>query len=93
MTEVQTLLELNPSRRPKDLKGQAARLRDFFLERPDQWIPLPAIMELHIAQYNARIWDLRGVGMVLENRTEVVNGARHSFFRYIRGNDGAQTHD
>ena len=88
MSESQSLLELKPIRKPEDLKGQAARLRNFFCDRPGQWIPLPVILELHIAQYNARIWDLRGVGMTIENRTEVVDGVRHSFFRYMGNTEG-----
>lgn len=47
------------------------------------WVPLPEILALGIAQYNARIWELRKRGLNIENRTEIVDGVRHSWFRLI----------
>jgi len=63
---------------------QKDRLRKFFKERPNTWIPLPEILKLLIAQYNARIFDLRGEGMKIENKTEIVDGQRHSYYRYVK---------
>src|SRR5260221_4277512 len=47
------------------------------------WVPLPEILALGIAQYNARIFDLRRQGFTIENRTEVVGNERHSWFRLV----------
>lgn len=46
-----------------------------------EWVPLPAILQLGIAQYNARIKELRAQGYVIENKTLWLNGIRHSWFR------------
>jgi hypothetical protein len=45
------------------------------------WVPLPEILALGIAQYNARIFELRKRSLNIENRTETVDGVRHSWFR------------
>ena len=47
------------------------------------WVPLPTILALGIAQYNARVFELRRSGYQIENRSEVVDGSRHSFFRLV----------
>lgn len=46
------------------------------------WMPLPKIMAC-AAQYNARIFELRRMGFNIENRTERVDGVRHSWFRLV----------
>ena len=35
------------------------------------------------AQYNARVFELRRLGFNVENRTECVDGVRHSWFRLV----------
>jgi hypothetical protein len=80
----QMLLDLKQKRKPEDLKGQAARMRDFFRSRPGVWVPLPEILGLGIAQYNARIWDCRDAGMKIAEKEERVNGSRHTFYTYIK---------
>ena len=52
------------------------------------WVPLPEILKLGVAQYNARILELRRLGFTIENRTERVNGARHSWFRLLNSPAG-----
>jgi hypothetical protein len=48
------------------------------------WVSLPDILALGLAQYNARIWDLRNKrGLNIENRTEIIKGVRHSWFRLL----------
>jgi hypothetical protein len=47
------------------------------------WVPLPEILALGVAQYNARIFELRRHGLTIENRTETVDGVRHSWFRLV----------
>jgi Helix-turn-helix domain len=52
-------------------------------EANGQWVPLPAILQLGIAQYNSRILELRRTGHRIENRVESANGARHSWYRLV----------
>ena len=68
------------ARPPK--KTACGRLLDLFRDHPGEEIPLPRILALQIAQYNTRIKELRAAGHVIENRTEYVGAAKHSWFRY-----------
>jgi hypothetical protein len=63
-------------------RGDILRL---LIEAKGGWVPLPEILALGIAQYNARIFELRGLGFNIENRTETdaETGARHSWFRLL----------
>lgn len=63
---------------------QRERIKRMFLTSPNVWIPLPRILEMHIAQYGARIKELRDRGMNIENDWEMVNGQRHTYFRYVK---------
>jgi hypothetical protein len=47
------------------------------------WVPLPEILALAIAQYNARIFELRKRGINVENRTETIEGVRRSWYRLV----------
>jgi biotin operon repressor len=51
------------------------------------WVPLPEILALGIAQYSARIHELRRElrreGFDIENRMESLGGSRHSWFRLV----------
>jgi hypothetical protein len=49
---------------------QCARILDLLKERAGTWVPLPTILDLHIAQYNARIFQLRANGHNIENKIE-----------------------
>lgn len=62
---------------------QRQRLKNLFESRPNEWIPLPDILRMNIAQYGARIKELRDEGMNIENTSRFVEGARHSWFRYV----------
>jgi hypothetical protein len=48
------------------------------------WVPLPKITDC-AAQYNARIFELRRLGFLIENRTKRIDGVKHSWFRLARG--------
>lgn len=61
---------------------QKERLRELFERRPNEWISLPDILYMGIAQYGARILELRREGMNIENRVQEINGERHSWFIY-----------
>jgi len=72
-----------PSRRAT----QTERLRRFFEARAGQWVGLPDILALGMAQYNARIYEIRldeeREGFKLENRFEdAPDGTRHSWYRF-----------
>jgi len=62
-------------------KTQSAALLRLLIDAHGSWVPLPEILALGIAQYNARILELRRLGFVIENKTERINGARRSWFR------------
>jgi len=63
-------------------KSQEERLLELFRSRPNEWIPLPAILRLGIAQYNARVRELREAGHTIRNKTEWRDGVRNSWFLY-----------
>ena len=46
-------------------------------------VSLPEILSLGIAQYNARIHELRGQGYEITNRTENVDGTKHSYYHLL----------
>lgn len=66
-------------------KTQAAALLRLLIEAHGSWVPLPEILKLGIAQYGARVLELRRLGFNIENRTERVTGTRqrHSWFRLL----------
>jgi hypothetical protein len=51
------------------------------------WVPLPEILKC-AAQYSARIHELRrelaSRGLEIQNRTQRINGQRHSWFRLVQ---------
>lgn len=61
---------------------QRARILRLLIDAHGAWVPLPEIMAC-AAQYNARVLELRRLGFAIENKTECVNGARHSWFRLV----------
>ncbi len=67
---------------PKEWTGQHKKLMDLFRARPNEWIPLPEILKLFISQYGRVIKELRESGEKIENKSEWVNGQRHTAFRW-----------
>jgi len=65
------------------MRKQCKQLKNMFLSSPNTWIPLPRILLMGIAQYNARIFDLRKEGMQIENMTKRENGTKHSWYRFV----------
>jgi hypothetical protein len=45
-----------------------------------EWVPLPSILALGVAQYNTRILELRREGFKIANRTEREGMRRISWF-------------
>jgi hypothetical protein len=73
-------------RESKQYRGtiQSEKLLALLRSAHGAWVPLPDILALGLAQYNARIWDLRNKrGLNIENRTEIIKGVRHSWFRLV----------
>lgn len=63
---------------------QRDRLLALLLAHEGCWVPLPFIMALNIAQYNARIWELRHrFKYRIENRIRQVGQERHTEFRLV----------
>jgi len=64
----------------RDSRGtQRAEILGLLISAGGAEVPLPKITEC-AAQYNARIFELRRAGFRIKNRTQEVNGARHSWF-------------
>jgi hypothetical protein len=63
---------------------QSERILRLLRTAAGSWVPLPEIQAC-AAQYNARIFELRKRGFRIENRTELVDDSRHSWFRLLPG--------
>src|SRR5262249_50012617 len=72
---------------PPNARTQQGNILQLLKEANGGWVPLPKILAC-AAQYNARLFDLRRQGFKIENRTEIVKGVRHSWFRLV----GSQQH-
>ena len=68
---------------PLQSKTQRAEILRLLIDAHGAWVPLPEILALGVAQYNARIFELRRLRFNIENRTEQVDGERHSWFRLV----------
>ena len=62
---------------------QCDRILRLLIEARGSWVPLPEILTLGCAQYGARILELRRLGYKIENKSEWVEGSRHSWFRLV----------
>lgn len=66
-------------------KTQRGRILALLVKARGGWVPLPDILALGIAQYSARIHELRALGFRIENRKERVDGVLHTYFRLNGG--------
>ena len=73
---------------PPNAKTQRGEILALLVKARGEWVPLPDVLALGCAQYNARIFELRRVGFNIENRTETVDGERHSWFRLLPSTSG-----
>lgn len=46
------------------------------------WVPAPALSRIACA-YTRNLFELRQQGHIIENRVEMVDGARHGYYRLI----------
>lgn len=67
--------------RPKEHDAGRAKVLDLLERFRGEWVPLTAILRLGVAQYNARILELRRAGFPIENKTEWSGGRKISFFQ------------
>jgi Helix-turn-helix domain len=72
---------LSPRRAAAFAETQRGKILALLIATSGGWVPLPQILSLSIAQYAARILELRRMGYTIENRTDRVDGVRHSWFR------------
>jgi hypothetical protein len=58
---------------------QRGRILGLLIEAKGGWVPLTSILELGVAQYNARLFELRRLGFKIENRRL----GEHSAYRLV----------
>ncbi len=64
--------------------SQTQRIVQVLRSRSPHWVPLAEILALRISQYSVRIHQARHeCGLNIENRVDIVNGVKHSWFRLI----------
>lgn len=73
-------METTTAQHPNQTKTQREKILALLAKARGQWIPLPQLMAC-AAQYNSRIFELRRLGFDIENKTETIDGERHSWFR------------
>jgi len=72
-----TLNSIAPS---QDSRGtQRGRILGLLIGAKGGWVPLIRILELGVAQYNARLFELRRLGFQIENR----RSGEHSAYRLV----------
>jgi len=70
--------------KPHKLTRQQSRILKLLQDHSPSRVPLPEVLRLGIAQYNARILELRERGYDIRNEIEWHDGIRHSWFRLVR---------
>src|SRR5579859_6197946 len=84
-------IQLN-SAHPHSAKTQRARILRLLIDAHGAWVPLLLILELHISQFGARIFELRRLGFQIENKTERDDsGVVHSWYRLVSNAPNAET--
>ena len=69
---------------PLQRKTQRAAILRLLIDARGGWVSLPQILDLHISQFGARIFELRRAGFRIENRTERDDsGVVHSWYRLV----------
>lgn len=65
-------------------RSQESRIFNLLKSRVNEWVPLPEILALGIAQYGRAIHSLRKHHNI-ENKWEQVGQTRKSWFRLVEG--------
>jgi hypothetical protein len=63
---------------------QRGQILELLISVRGDWVPLPKMTEC-AAQYNARIFEPRGLGLRVENRTKEIARVRHRSFSLVTG--------
>lgn len=71
--------------RPAERDAGRAKILALLEEHAGQEVPLPAILKLGVAQYGARILELRRAGRTIENRAEWREGKKYTWFKLVKG--------
>jgi hypothetical protein len=65
-------------------KTQRARILRLLSDARGEWVGLPQILDLHISQFGARIFELRRTNFTIENRTQRDDsGVVRSWYRLV----------
>ncbi|MFY9560148.1 MAG: hypothetical protein WAQ52_07935 [Terriglobales bacterium] len=64
---------------------QTDRVLRLLIDAGGDWVALPRILALNIAQYGARLYSLRRQGYRIENKSTTVAGVRRTAFRLVTG--------
>ena len=75
---------------PESANSQRARILNLLIAARGGEVGLPEISAL-AAQYNARLFELRRLGFKIVNRTQEIDGVRHSWFRLLAGSAQSDT--
>jgi len=69
---------------PENAKTQRSKILRLLIEARGSWVPSPEIADCAL-QYNARLFELRRLGFLIENKTETdpETGVRRSWFRLV----------
>lgn len=62
---------------------QQQRILNLLLYYRNEWVSLPRILDLRISQYGRVMGELRGQGRIIQNKTKMVDGQKHSWFRLL----------
>ena len=74
----------NPVPRKSDSLNQRERIIVLLAMNQGAWVSLPEILSLYIANYRARISELRKEGHPIELKDEWVDGQRHTAYRLVK---------
>jgi hypothetical protein len=72
------------ARKSEQIKTQRSKILALLVQARGAWVPLPDILALGIAQYNARIFELRRLGFAVENRPPLLVPLAAQFCRPTR---------
>lgn len=69
------------------MRKQREKIKELFQSNPNKWIPAYELAKIAL-QYNARLFSLRREGMIIENKTKMVDGIKYSWYKFIPQKNG-----
>jgi hypothetical protein len=67
---------------PHEFTGQKAEILKLLRKHRGEWVPVYRLAALSL-QYNARLYEIRASGVVVESKTERIDGRVHGSFRLV----------